>query len=206
MGIVYRCRDQATADLVAVKRVILPEGKLANEYVGWFYKEARALATLDHPGIVHARDFGQLADGSPFLAMDLVTGVSLHDLSQSRLSFPIIWSIIDGVLQRSRHLCGQVFHGDLRPSNVIVEQRVDQAPRPSWISVWPGCGDHTTSASTAKSMAFAPHAGQNAGLHGPGADPAQCTTCGARRTSTLGASLHKLSPIARRSPVIRRSS
>jgi serine/threonine protein kinase len=75
MGIVYRCRDQATTDLVAVKRVILPEGKLASEYIGWFYKEARALATLDHPGIVHARDFGQLADGSPFLAMDLVTGV-----------------------------------------------------------------------------------------------------------------------------------
>ncbi len=37
MGIVYRCRDQATSDLVAVKRVILPEGKLAAEYVGWFY-------------------------------------------------------------------------------------------------------------------------------------------------------------------------
>ena len=79
MGIVYRCLDLATREQVALKRVVLPEGELAAEYVVWFYKEARALAALDHPCIVHARDYGQLADGSPFLVMDLAVGVSLHD-------------------------------------------------------------------------------------------------------------------------------
>src|SRR5215468_4566913 len=75
MGIVYRCRDQSNGQFVAIKRVIVPSGNLAGEYVMWFYKEARALAALDHPNIVRARDFGQLRDGSPYLAMDLVTGV-----------------------------------------------------------------------------------------------------------------------------------
>jgi eukaryotic-like serine/threonine-protein kinase len=163
MGIVYRCRDQATGDLVAVKRVILPEGKLAAEYIGWFYKESRALAALDHPGIVHARDFGQLGDGSPFLAMDLVTGISLHDLSQSRLSFPIIWSIVDGVLGALAHAHARgVIHGDLKPSNIIVEQRADQAPRVHILDfglAWLRQDPHDERLDGEKSMEFAPHAG-----------------------------------------------
>ncbi len=163
MGIVYRCRDQATGDQVAVKRVILPEGKAASEYVGWFYKEARALAALDHPGIVHARDFGQLGDGSPFLAMDLVTGVSLHDLSQSRLSFPIIWSIVDGVLGALAHAHARgVVHGDLKPSNVIVEQRVEEAPRVHILDfglAWLRQDLHDERLDGEKSMEVAPHAG-----------------------------------------------
>lgn len=163
MGIVYRCRDQATGELVAVKRVILPEGKLAAEYIGWFYKESRALATLDHPGIVHARDFGQLADGSPFLAMDLVSGISLHDLSQSKLSFPIIWSIVNGVLGALAHAHSRgVIHGDLKPSNVIVEQRVDQVPRVHILDfglAWLRQDLHDERLDGEKSMEFTPHAG-----------------------------------------------
>jgi len=163
MGIVYRCRDQSTGDLVALKRVILPEGALASEYIGWFYKESRALAALDHPGIVRARDFGQLAGGSPFLVMDLVTGVSLHDLSQSRLSFPIIWSIVDGVLAALAHAHARgVIHGDLKPSNVIVEQRVDQAPRVHILDfglAWLRQDSHDERLDGEKSMEFAPHAG-----------------------------------------------
>jgi len=42
MGIVHRCRDQTTNQGVAIKRVIVPDGKLAAEYVMWFYKEARS--------------------------------------------------------------------------------------------------------------------------------------------------------------------
>ena len=42
MGIVYRCRDQSSGEVVAIKRVIPPSGNLAHEYVLWFYKEARA--------------------------------------------------------------------------------------------------------------------------------------------------------------------
>lgn len=163
MGIVYRCRDQATGDLVAVKRVILPEGKQAAEYIGWFYKEARALAALDHPGVVQARDFGQLADGSPFLAMDLVSGVSLHDLAQTQLSWPIVWSIVDGVLAALAHAHARgVIHGDLKPSNVIVEQRPDQPPRVHILDfglAWLRTDPHDERLDGEKSMEFAPHAG-----------------------------------------------
>ncbi|HEX6275989.1 MAG TPA: serine/threonine-protein kinase, partial [Polyangiaceae bacterium] len=129
MGIVYRCRDQPTGQQVAIKRVIPPPGNLANEYVAWFYKEARALAALDHPNIVRALDFGQLRDGSPFFAMQLVSGTSLHDLTHARLGFPLIWTIADQILGALAHAHARgVIHGDLKPSNVLVERREHEPP------------------------------------------------------------------------------
>jgi serine/threonine protein kinase/tetratricopeptide (TPR) repeat protein len=163
MGIVYRCRDKVTRDQVALKRVILPEGRLANDYITWFYKEARALATLDYPNVVRARDFGLLTDGSPFLVMDLVTGLSLHEYGNSRLSYPIIWSLVDQILGALAHAHSRgVVHGDLKPSNIIVEE-VDGAPPKIHILdfglAWLKQDPHDERLDGEKAMEFTPHAG-----------------------------------------------
>jgi tetratricopeptide (TPR) repeat protein/energy-coupling factor transporter ATP-binding protein EcfA2 len=163
MGIVYRCRDQSSGQIVAVKRVIPPPDNLQHEYVMWFYKEARALAALDHPNIVRAHDFGRLRDGSPFLAMELVSGVSLHDLSHTRLSFPVIWSIVDQILSALAHAHARgIIHGDLKPSNVLVERMDDEPPRVHVLDfglAWLRLDAHDERLSGTKAMEFAPHAG-----------------------------------------------
>lgn len=163
MGIVYRCRDLATGADVALKRVIPPEGKLAGEYVMWFYKEARALAALDHPAIVGARDFGQLADGTPYLAMELAPGASLHDLGAVRLSYPILWEIVDQILGALAHAHARgVVHGDLKPSNVLVEERPGAAPVARILDfglAWLKRDRHDERLDGSKAMEFAPHAG-----------------------------------------------
>ncbi|HEY6557792.1 MAG TPA: protein kinase [Polyangiaceae bacterium] len=198
MGIVYRCRDQTTNQGVAIKRVIVPDGKLAAEYVMWFYKEARALAALDHPSIVRARDFGRLMDGSPYLAMDLATGVSLHDLAQTRLSFPLIWSIVDQILSALAHAHARgIVHGDLKPSNVLVEAVEKHAPLIHILDfglAWLKQDPHDERLDGAKAMEFAPHAG--AGTPGYMA-PEQIQhemhhVCGATDLYSLGCILYKL--------------
>jgi serine/threonine protein kinase len=163
MGIVYRCRDRANGELCALKRVIPPEGKLAPDYIAWFYKEARALASLDHPCVVQARDFGQLADGSPYLVMNFVSGVSLHDLTYTKMSFPLIWSIVDQVLSALGHAhARRVIHGDLKPSNVIVEERDGAPPRVHMLDfglAWLKEDPHDQRLDGEAPMEFAPHAG-----------------------------------------------
>jgi eukaryotic-like serine/threonine-protein kinase len=163
MGIVFRCHDRHRNADVALKQVTVPEGSSTQDYLAWFYKEARALATLDHPGIVHATDFGQLLGGSPYLVMEFVTGVSLHDLGHSQLGYPIIWSIVDQILDALAHAhARRVIHGDLKPSNVIVESRDRRPPRVHILDfglAWLKEDPHDERLDGTKAMEFLPHAG-----------------------------------------------
>ena len=124
MGVVYLCRDMVTGDRVALKRLRSPEsGETKPEENWWFHQEARAVALLDHPAIVRARDFGQLADGSPFFVMDVLPGRSVHEwMHTTRMPWPVVWSMVDQVLAALAHAHARgVIHGDLKPSNVMLD-------------------------------------------------------------------------------------
>ncbi|MGC4069187.1 MAG: protein kinase [Polyangiaceae bacterium] len=198
MGIVYHCRDTYVGDDVAVKRVIIPDGPLANEYVMWFYKESRALATLDHPSIVRARDFGQLPDGSPYLVMDMASGASLHELSHTKMSFPLVWSIVSQMLGALAHAHARgIIHGDLKPSNVLVEELEGEPPRVKILDfglAWLKQNRHDERLDGTKALEFAPHAG--AGTPGYMA-PEQIqheshNVCGATNLYSLGCILYRM--------------
>ena len=127
MGLVYLCRDLVLDERVAVKRLGRPGETTRPEDAWWFQEEASALAGLSHPTIVRARDFGTLPDGTPFLAMDAAPGRSLHEwiyLAQhdGLLPFPIVWTCVDQILAGLGHAHARgVIHGDLKPSNVLLE-------------------------------------------------------------------------------------
>ena len=70
MGDVYRARDRASGDVVAVKVLHDSDTSAAAR----FTREAEALADLHHPGIVCYVAHGTAASGEPYLAMEWLAG------------------------------------------------------------------------------------------------------------------------------------
>ncbi len=126
MGVVFLCKDLVTSERVALKRLRTPDeakGQLRPEESWWFHQEARAVASLEHPVLVRARDFGTLADGSPYLVMDALPGRSVHEwMHTTHMPWPVIWSLVDQTLAGLAHAHARgVIHGDLKPSNIMLD-------------------------------------------------------------------------------------
>ncbi|MEL6210380.1 MAG: protein kinase, partial [Pseudomonadota bacterium] len=78
MATVYKAKQVSLDRMVAIK--VLPRKFNDNtQFIERFYAEGRAAAALDHPNIVQVFDFGE-ADGTLFLAMELVEGTNVNRL------------------------------------------------------------------------------------------------------------------------------
>ena len=87
-----------------------------------FEREARATASLNHPGLVAVHDHG--VDGKlVFLVMELVDGGTLRDLLRQNgsLSIPQAFAVLGAVVQplTQAHGAGLV-HRDIKPENILV--------------------------------------------------------------------------------------
>jgi serine/threonine protein kinase len=123
MGSVYLCEHKVMRRKVAVK--VLPTAK-ANDpsALERFYREARAVAALDHPNIVHAYDIDQ-DESLHFLVMEYVDGASLQDMVKRRGPLdPVraahyVHQAAQGLAHA--HLAGLV-HRDIKPGNLLVDR------------------------------------------------------------------------------------
>ncbi|MFO1458878.1 MAG: serine/threonine-protein kinase [Verrucomicrobiota bacterium] len=127
MGVVYRARQSGLNRDVALKVLRLGPLSSGSDRLR-FRREASAAAALRHPNAVVVHEVGE-ADGHAYLAMELVEGRTLADLTR------------DGPLppeEAARHTAGVaaaiaaahargIVHRDLKPSNVLVD--TDGCPR-----------------------------------------------------------------------------
>ncbi len=125
MGIVMRARDERLDRPVAVKFV--RPALLSASFRERFASEARAMARVNHPNVLHVYASGEHG-GVPYFVMELVDGRTLeewmestkgeHDLAQ-RLA------ILDGICQgvAAIHEAGTV-HRDIKPSNVLLDAQL----------------------------------------------------------------------------------
>jgi serine/threonine-protein kinase len=118
MGEVYRARDPRLSRDVALK--VLPEALANNpDRVARFEREARVLASLNHPHIASVYGFEQGA-GHRFLVLELVAGPTLADLlARGPLDVREALSIARQIAEalEEAHAKG-VIHRDLKPANV----------------------------------------------------------------------------------------
>lgn len=119
MGFVYLAQDTTLGRVVAVK-LSRPGSSLQAK--ARFQREARAMATINHPNICRVFDVG-VVDGQTFIAMEFIPGQTLSAyLRDNPKPSPtetvrIVAAIADAV--EHAHQAG-VIHRDLKPSNIIL--------------------------------------------------------------------------------------
>lgn len=121
MAVVYLGQDPSFHRQVAIK--VLPTQFLENNLLrARFEREARTIATLEHPAIVPVHDFGE-QDGQLFLVMRYMPGGSLAQrISKGALppaeAIEIIAQLapaLDAVHARG------IVHRDLKPGNILFD-------------------------------------------------------------------------------------
>src|SRR5512135_1721202 len=127
MGEVYRATDTRLGRTVALK--VLPEGFLEGEERRQrFEREARTLASLNHPNVATLYSFEEIPGSSPslpcrhVLTMELLEGESLREVILRRT--PTTRQVLSWVLQAAQGLSAAhakgIVHRDIRPENLFL--------------------------------------------------------------------------------------
>jgi serine/threonine-protein kinase len=129
MGVVFLANDPHLHRQVAVKTCTLPDGiteDLARQFRERFLREARAAASLSHPGIVTVYDAGQdEATGVSYIAMEYVKGQTLKQRLESGPRPDPAWIVEFGaVLADALHTAHSkgIVHRDIKPANILIRE------------------------------------------------------------------------------------
>ena len=123
MGAVYKARQRDLDRYVALK--ILRPGLDADPgFAERFTREARALAQLNHPGIVTLYEFGKTSAGRYFILMEFVDGVNLRQLLDAgRLSPREALAIVPPLCDALQYAHDRgLIHRDIKPENLLIDR------------------------------------------------------------------------------------
>lgn len=148
-GLLFEGQDSLLSRGVAIK-VLHPYLNQNTEVVGRFMREARALASVQHPNIVAVLEMGRHVesgesgprtepdqavhqDGAHFIVQELLNGINLRDhLSivqgvqdrqglSPREALSIMLPIISGLVAVHKH---GIVHRDIKPENIVITRLV----------------------------------------------------------------------------------
>jgi len=126
MGEVFEAVDTRLDRRVALKTVRAE--RFSPDALHRLETEARALAALDHPGIVRVHEWGG-QPGLPYLAMEFVDGQTLSARLRRGPMAPVDAARLTRWLAQAlghAHQAG-ILHRDIKPSNIVLEPATDPA-------------------------------------------------------------------------------
>jgi serine/threonine-protein kinase len=122
IGVVYAAEHVALGSQVAVKVLRGAAAKDASE-IARLRREAQVQVTIEHPNVVRTLDLDQMPDGSLYVVMELLRGISLADklarvgLIAPGFAIPIFLQVCRAL--SAAHERG-IVHRDLKPGNVFL--------------------------------------------------------------------------------------
>lgn len=124
MGAIYRAKNRYTGASFAIK-ILLPKYAADEDMRQRFITEAKAASALKHHGICQVRDFGITKSKMPYLVMDWLDGMTLHERVgtkgplNAREAIPIFIQIASAMGHAHKQ---KVIHRDLKPEHVVLCQ------------------------------------------------------------------------------------
>ena len=125
MGVVFRAVDPRLGRVVALKVLKSDSPALSQRFLA----EARSQARIQHEHVCSVYEAG-LAEGEPYIVMQYIDGVPLSRASE-RMTLEQQVQLLQEVSAavHEAHRLGMI-HRDLKPGNILVEQRADGTWKP----------------------------------------------------------------------------
>jgi hypothetical protein len=125
MGVVYKAEHVLLKRPCAIK-LIKPGSEADATALAQFEKEVKTTAKLTHWNTVEIYDYGHADDGTFYYVMELLPGLSLHDLVARHGPLPperVIYLLcqVCAALEEA-HAIGLI-HRDLKPANIFAAER-----------------------------------------------------------------------------------
>jgi tRNA A-37 threonylcarbamoyl transferase component Bud32 len=124
MGMVYRAVKLDMEKTVALK--IMRADLVSDDvHLQRFFREARTASRLEHPNTIKIFEAGRFSEGSPFMSMEFLDGISLQKLINDEGPLPagrvvrIATQVAKALAEAHKE---SIIHRDMKPGNVMVMQ------------------------------------------------------------------------------------
>src|SRR5438552_8057581 len=149
MGVIYRARQRHSRRIVALKRILSYHAD-SQETLVRFRREAQAVASLDHPNILHIYEIGESEEGLPFFSMKFAGGGSLLEAAPALRSEPRrAVALLAKVARAVQYAHGQgILHRDLKPGNILLDGHGEPLVSDFGLAKWLDTTSHLTQTLT----------------------------------------------------------